>query len=88
MFGSFLDLEHVPLFVGLHRCFLVSVNILQEADVVLFDTAGFESFPNWSVCDGVECLCEVDRCYPHFDTPLMAFLFNHSVRRKVVCCLV
>ena len=33
-------------------------------------------------------LREVDRCYPHFDTPLMAFLFNHSVRRKVVRCLV
>ena len=53
-----------------------------------FDTARFDCFPNWFVCDGVESLREVDRCCPHFDTLLMAFLFNHSVRRKVARCLV
>ena len=30
----------------------------------------------------VHCRC------PHFDSPLMAFLFNQSVCCKVVCCLV
>ena len=39
--GRSLDLEHVALFVGLYRCFLVSVNLLQEADVVVINTAGF-----------------------------------------------
>ena len=67
LFSFFLDLEHVALYVGLYRCFLVFVNLVQEE---------------------VECLREVDRRCPHFDSPLMAFLLNHSVRRKVVCCLV
>ena len=40
------------------------------------------------VCNGVERLREVDCCCPHFDSPLVAFLLNHSARRKVVCCLV
>ena len=78
----------LSLFVSLYRCFLDSVNLLQEADVLVFDTAGLECFPNWFVCNGVECLREVDSCCPHFDSPLVAFLLNHSVRRKVVCCLV
>ena len=60
----------------------------QRVTLFVIDTAGFECFPNWFVCDGVESFREVDRCYRHFDTPLMAFLFNHSVRRMVVRCLV
>ena len=87
LFSSFLDLEHVALYIGLYWCFLVFINLLQEADVVVFDTAGFECFPNSSVC-GVGCLREIDCCCPHFDTPLVTLLLNHSVRRKVVSCLV
>ena len=40
------------------------------------------------VCDGVERLHEVDCRSPHCDSPLVAFLVNHSVRRKMTCCLV
>ena len=47
-------------------CILVFVNFLQEADVFVIDTAGFECFPN-DLCNGVECLREVDRCNPQFD---------------------
>ena len=67
---------------------LVSVQFLQEMDAIMFDTARFEGVPNWFVGDGVERLHEVDCRGPHFDSPLMAFLINHSVRRKMVCCLV
>ena len=38
--------------------------------------------------DGVERLHEVDCRGPHFDSTLVAFLVNHSVRRKMICCLV
>ena len=44
LFGSFLDLEHVTFFVCQYCGFLVSVQFLQEADVIMFDTAGFEAF--------------------------------------------
>ena len=40
------------------------------------------------VGDGVESLHEVDCPCPHFDSPLVAFLVNHSERRKRICCLV
>ena len=42
----FFDLEHVAFFVCQYCGFLVSVQFLQEADVVMFDTAGFEGVPN------------------------------------------
>ena len=54
----------------------------------MFDTAGFEGVPNCFVSDGVERLHEVDCCSPHFDSPLVASLVNHLVRRLMVCCLV
>ena len=38
--------------------------------------------------DEVERLREVNCRCPHFDSPLVKFLLNQSVRRKVVCCLV
>ena len=85
---SFLDVENVALFVCLYRSLLVSVYLPQEADVLVIDVARFECLPNRFVRDGVECLREVDRRCPHFDSPLMAFLFNQSVCCKVVSCLV
>ena len=85
---SFLDVENVALFVCLYRSLLVSVYLPQEADVLVIDVARFECLPNRFVRDGVECLREVDRRCPHFDSPLMAFLFNQSVCCKVVRCLV
>ena len=53
-------------------------------DVFMFDTATFEGVPNWVVCGGVERLHEVHCSNPHFDSPLMASLFNHSVRRQMI----
>ena len=88
MLGSFSDIENVALFVRLYRCLLVSVYLLQEAHVIVIDVAGFEGVPNCFVRDGVERPSEVYRRCPHFDSPLMAFLFNQSVCCKVVCCLV
>ena len=38
--------------------------------------------------DGVERLQELDCRGAHFDSPLVAFLVNHSVRRKMICCLL
>ena len=76
------------LFVCLYRSLLVSVNFPQEADVLVIDVARFECLPNRFVRDGVERLREVDRRCPHFDSPLMAFLFNQSACCKVVRCLV
>ena len=54
----------------------------------MFDTARFEGFPNWFVCDGVESIREINCRCPHLDSPLMSFLLNHSVSRKMICCLV
>ena len=45
-FGSFSDLENVALFVCLYRCLLVSVYLLQEADVIVIDVERFEGVPN------------------------------------------
>ena len=49
----------------------------------MLDTAGCEG-----VRDGVECLREVNCRSPHFDSPLVAFLLDHSVRRKMIRCVV
>ena len=38
--------------------------------------------------DGIERLHEADCRGPQFDSPLVAFLVNHFVRRKMICCLV
>ena len=84
LFGSFLDLEHVAFYICLYECLLVFEIFLQYADVLVISTARIKCFPNWFVSDGVESFREVDRRYPHFNTPLRAFLFNHPVRRKVV----
>ena len=65
-----------------------SVYLPQEGDVLVIDVARFECLTNRIVRDGVECLREVDRRCPHFDSPLMAFLFNQFVRCKVIRCLV
>ena len=40
-----------------------------------------EGVPNRVVGDGIKRLHEVKSRNPHFDSPLMAFLFNHSVSR-------
>ena len=40
------------------------------------------------VGDGVKRLHEVHHRGPHFDSPLLAFLFQHSVCRKMIRCLV
>ena len=85
---SFFYLKHVTFFVCQYCGFLVSEKHPQEADVVMFDVARFEGVPNRFVGDRVERLREVDCCDPHFDSPLVAFLINHCVRRKMVCCLV
>ena len=85
---SFLDVENVALFVCRYRSLLVSVHLPQEADVLVIDVARFECLTKRFVRDGVECLREIDRRCPHFDSPLMAFLFNQSVCSKVVICLV
>ena len=42
----FSELEDFTLLVSLYRCFLVSVFLLQEADVVVFDVTIFEGVPN------------------------------------------
>ena len=34
------------------------------------------------MCSGNECLREFDCCCPQFDSPLVAFLLNHSVRHR------
>ena len=44
--------------------------------------------PDRVVGDGVKRLHEVHRRGPHFDSPLLAFLFQHSVCRKMIRCLV
>ena len=64
------------------------VYLPQEADVAVIDVARFEGIPNLFVRDGIERLHEINCRCPHFDSPLMALLFNQSVCCKVVCCLV
>ena len=88
LLGTFLDVENFSLFVCLYWSLLVSVNFPQEAGVFVIDNARFECLPNRIGRDGVESLSEVDRRSPHFDSPLLAFLFNQSVCCKVVRCLV
>ena len=46
LLGYFSDVENVALFVCLYRCLLVSVYLLQEADVIVIDVARFEGVPN------------------------------------------
>ena len=86
--GTFSNLENVAVFVRLYGCLSVSVYLLQETDVIVIDVAGFVGVPNWLVSDGIERIREVNCRCPHFDSPLVAFLLNQSVRCKVVCCLV
>ena len=38
--------KNVTPLVSLYRCLLVSVYLPQEADVIVFDFAGFEGFPD------------------------------------------
>ena len=68
----FLTSNMLLSFVSQYWCFLVSVKFLQEVNVIMFDTAGFEGIPNWFVCDGVECLREVPDSVHIFDSPLVA----------------
>ena len=84
----YVDLEHVTPRVSHNNSLLSFVLSLQEADEFMFDTIGFQGVPKRVVVNGVERLHEVLRRNPHFDTPLMAFLFNHPVRRYVIWRLV
>ena len=54
----------------------------------MIDIARWECLPDRIVGERLERLREVHRRCPHFDSPLLAFLFHHSVRRKMVRCLV
>ena len=54
----------------------------------MFDTAGFEGVPNLFVCDESNAFMKSIVAVHIFDSPLVAFLVNHSVHRKMVCYLV
>ena len=59
------------------RCSCLAWNrVRHRTDVAVIDVARLEGFPSCFVCDGDECLREIDCRYPHFDSPLM------------ICCLV
>ena len=52
------------------------------------DLTGFEGVSKLVVGDGVKRLHEVICCNPHFESPLIASLFYHSVRRHMIHCLI
>ena len=57
----------------------------------MFDTASFEAsqIDLWVMESNAFVKSTVAaHSGPHFVSPLVAFLLNHFVRRKMICCLV
>ena len=87
LFGTFLDIENFTLRLSvLTPCALCKFFKKQTYPWSTLQDRSASQIEFWEMESNR--LHEVHRRCPHFDSPLLAFLLQHSVRRKMIRCLV